>query len=98
MTRKEERIEASIDYQMSTNPMALGGAAFEDMIRKMNVNHSFVAGAEWADKTMLNKVCDFIKINAYKYGKVKFVDNKATFDFRTDRLIEDLRKVMEDKL
>lgn len=51
MIRKEERIEASIDYQMSTNPKALGGAAYEDMIRKMNVNHSFVAGAEWADST-----------------------------------------------
>lgn len=51
MTRKEERIEASIDYQMSINPIALGGAAFDDMIRKMNVNRGFVAGAEWADST-----------------------------------------------
>ena len=96
MTRKEERIEASIDYQMSTNPIALGGAAYEDMIRKMNVNHSFVAGAEWADKTMLDKVYDFIIANAYKYGKVKFVDNKATFDFRTNTFLNDLKQVIEE--
>ena len=47
---------------------------------------------------MLERVCKFIEDNAYKYGKVKFVnDNKATFDFRTDKFIESLRKAMEDK-
>lgn len=45
---------------------------------------------------MLEKVYDFIRINAYKYRQLKFVKNKATFDFRTDRLIEDLRKAMEE--
>lgn len=83
MTRKEERIEASIDYQMSTNPMALGGAAFEDMIRKMNVNHSFVAGAEWADKTMLDNVCEWLKCNLPYSSKPPY------------QVIEDLRKAME---
>lgn len=53
-------------------------------------------GAEWADETMIDKVCEFIRINAYKYRQLKFVKNKATFDFRTDRLIEDLRKAMEE--
>ena len=41
---------------------------------------------------LINKVCDFIKANSYKYGKVKFVDDKATFDFRTDSLIDDLKE------
>lgn len=53
-------------------------------------------GAEWTDETMIDKVCEFIRINAYKYRQLKFVKNKATFDFRTDRLIEDLRKAMEE--
>ena len=43
-------------------------------------------------KQLINKVCDFIKVNSYKYGKIKFVDDKATFDFRTDSLIEDLKE------
>ena len=43
-------------------------------------------------KQLINEVCDFIKVNSYKYGKVKFVDDKATFDFRTDRFIEDLKE------
>lgn len=53
MTRKEEIRKASIDYQMSKMPMAIGGDAFADMIESANVNQSFIAGAEWADKQFL---------------------------------------------
>jgi len=53
MTRKEEIRKASIDYQMSKMPMAIGGDAFTDMIESANVNPSFIAGAEWADKQFL---------------------------------------------
>lgn len=49
MKREEEREQASINYQMSKYPMAIGGDAFADMIHKMNINPSFIAGAEWAD-------------------------------------------------
>lgn len=52
MTREEQIREASIDYQMSTSPRVIGGDAFADMARKMNVNPSFIAGAKWADKTI----------------------------------------------
>ena len=86
LSRKEERIEASIDYQMSTNPMALGGAAFDDMIRKMNVNHSFVAGAEWADKTMLDKVCEWVKKHYIEYAH-----NRLGQEY----IIDDLREAMK---
>lgn len=44
---------------------------------------------------LIEKVCNFIRINAYKYRKIKFVKNKPTFDFRTDWLIEDLRNYMK---
>jgi len=43
----------------------------------------------------IEKACNFIRINAYKYRKLKFVKNKPTFDFRTDWLIEDLRNYMK---
>jgi hypothetical protein len=46
---------------------------------------------EFAYNAALNKICDFIKTNAYKYGKVRFIGDKATFDFHTDRLIGDLK-------
>lgn len=53
MTREEEIRKASIDYQMSKMPKAMGGDAFADMIESVNVNPSFIAGAEWADKQFL---------------------------------------------
>lgn len=49
MTREEQIREASIDYQLSTDPRAIGGDAFADMAREMNVNQSFIEGAKWAD-------------------------------------------------
>lgn len=49
MTRDEQIREASIDYQLSTNPRAIGGDAFADMAREMNVNPSFIAGVKWKD-------------------------------------------------
>lgn len=54
MTREKEIREASIDYQLSTRPMAIGGDAFADDARKLNVNTSFIAGAEWADSHLAN--------------------------------------------
>ncbi len=48
------------------------------------------------EKELLNKVYDFIIANVYKYGKVKFVDNRATFDFRMNTFLNDLKQVMEE--
>lgn len=39
--------KASVDYQMSTHPKAIGGDAFGDMVYRMNINPSFISGAEW---------------------------------------------------
>ena len=50
MTREKEIEQASVEYQMSKCPKAIGGDAFADMIYKININPSFIAGAEWADK------------------------------------------------
>lgn len=63
MTRKEEREKASVEYQMSNNPMCIGGDAFADMTYKLNINPSFIAGAEWADKTIIDKACEWIEKN-----------------------------------
>lgn len=53
-TRHEEIERASVEYQMQKNPMAIGGDMFDDMIYRMNINPSFIAGAEWADTHPIN--------------------------------------------
>ena len=46
MTHKDSE-KASVNYQMSTHPKAIGGDAFDDMVYRMNINPSFISGAEW---------------------------------------------------
>ena len=51
MTR-EDIEKASVEHQMSQRPMAIGGDAFADMVYKMNINPSFIAGAEWISNNL----------------------------------------------
>ena len=50
MTRKEQIIEASIEYTMQNNPVCIGGDNFYEMAKMLNRNRSFEAGAKWADE------------------------------------------------
>lgn len=85
MKREEEIEKASVEYQMSKNPMALGGDAFDDMVYRANINPSFIAGAKWADKTMLDKACEWLK------------EVFSVYEDLTDyNPMEDFRKAMEE--
>ena len=48
-------------------------------------------------RELLDRVYDWIKCNAYKYGKIKFINNMAIFEPRTDAFIKDLKKYMEEQ-
>ena len=65
---QQQIIDAGIDYTMSTRPVCMGGAAFEDKIRQYNRNSSFEAGAKWADKTMVDKVCKWLEQHQDDYN------------------------------
>lgn len=82
MTREEEIVNAGIDYTISTRPVCMGGAAFEEKIRQYNRNPSFEAGAKWADKTMIEKACRWLLDGGY------FVNNTETID--------DFKRAMEE--
>lgn len=94
MTREEEIREASIDYQLSTNPRAIGGDAFADIAREMNVNPSFIAGVEWAKKEFAKKV-QRVSID-YKYVRdvaLKFnVREEMIYERLLTRLVEMLKR------
>lgn len=86
MTREEQIREASIDYQLSTNPRAICGDAFADFAREMNVNQGFIAGAKWMEKQMIEKVYEWLghvfkDLAGYKCSGA---------------LIEDFKKEMEE--
>lgn len=89
MKREEEIIEAGIDYTMSVRPMCIGGLAFEKEIRQLNRNKSFEEGAKWADKTMIDKSCEWLDSVNTDY----YMDSGI---FQMNDLISDLRKYLEE--
>lgn len=91
MTREEEIREASIDYQLSTNPRAIGGDAFADMAREMNVNPSFIAGAKWADSRPRKGIVDIDK--AYEWIACHITE----YLDRSDWMAEEFKEAMEEQ-
>ena len=85
MTREEQIREASIDYQLSTNPRAIGGDAFADFAREMNVNPSFIAGVKWAEKEFANKVQKYSI--SYKYDSNLAIKANMGKEMIHDRLL-----------
>ena len=83
MTRKEEIQKAAEDYYNEVKYLS-DLSAFPIA--------AFKAGAEWADKTMLDKVCEWVEDNIYDYLYIYQVFNVAEYKHE---LIEDLRKAME---
>lgn len=58
---QEEIVDAGIDYTMRTCPVCMGGAAFEDMIRRYNRNPSFEAGANWAKERVIEEAYEYLE-------------------------------------
>lgn len=78
MTRKEEIKEAVKSHRRELEWWG------EPQGYKDASCYGFKLGAKWADKTMLDKVCDWLMQYSWKYGNVT-----------TNYLVEDLRKAMK---
>ena len=61
MTRKEEIRQASIEYTLKNRPKCIGGDSFAEMADELNRNPAFEEGAKWADKTMIEKACEWLE-------------------------------------
>ena len=82
MTRREEIYEASCE-------------CYNDYIDVVNVNadaaqDAFIKGAEWADKTMIEKACDWFQCMALDYMQGDITDVKWASMFA------DLRNYIEN--
>lgn len=75
MKRKEE----IVNYAKSFKGKGMENEELKDIIRL-----AIIDGALWADKTMLDKVCEWLKYNLPYSSKPPY------------QLIEDLRKAMEE--
>lgn len=89
MTREEEIMqEANTRYSVS-HP-------FIDITKE-----SFIEGSQWADKTMIEKACEWLKDELYD---VEDNTQRGGFDIRSkcyftsEDLIEHFKKAMEDEV
>lgn len=64
MTRKEEIEKASKEFAYNISSIR----------PKLNAD-SFKQGAKWADKTMIEKACEWLEENIDTYSKVIIVEN-----------------------
>ena len=90
MTLKEIIKEAAADHWSTVC------CGFDDPIAD-DKEESFIVGAEWEHKRLVEKACEWLKENVSKYFYVIKVEGteyrKVHF---TDSLIEDFRKAMEE--
>lgn len=84
MVREEERREAAKEFTFGDNPET------SDFFDKVKID-CFYYGAEWADKTMLDKACEYLKSLVYQ----EFGGGPLERTF-SDEDIEEFRKAMEE--
>lgn len=92
MTREEEIRQASIEYTCKDRPMCIGGGTFSEMVDEMNRNHAFEEGAQWADKTMIERACKWLFDNAKYYILV----TGGGYWFNNVGLSENFKKAMKE--
>lgn len=60
-----------------------------------DVTDGFIEGANWADKTMIDKICDWLQNIDFEVEYFTTDSDGYTF-FNADKFIENFRKAMEE--
>lgn len=79
MARKEERKDAALEEYYPNAPESI---------------NDFISGAEWADKTLIDKACKWLSKHFYDKDYEIRDDEGCWID--ADLMITDFRKEMED--
>jgi hypothetical protein len=85
IAREEQIKQAEIKY---SNDTLFDGC---DYIGQVAKQEAFIAGAEWADKTMIDKACKWLSDNKDNY--IIDIEGETLID---DQIITDFRKAMEE--
>ena len=85
---QEQIIDAGISYTMQKRPNCIGGSAFDDMVRQLNRNPAFEAGATWAKEELIKEACEWLYNNAEDYT----IDGGLSIEC----LIYSFKKAMEE--
>lgn len=87
MTRREEIEQASLDYANKLD-ISCGDNFGRNLC--ISLGQSYLQGALWADRTMLDKVCEWIETNTNK------INLKGGICLSSKQFIEELKQAMEE--
>lgn len=94
---QQQIIDAGIDYTMSTRPVCIGGAAFEEKIRQFNRNPSFEAGATSAKEQVIKEACEWLNDNLFEV--TTGIDDTSVMSIENiglNEFIEAFKKALEE--
>lgn len=89
MKREEQIKQAEKEYSSDT---LYDGC---DYVGEVAKQRAFIAGAKWADETMIGKACEWFQCIDFEVDYFTTDHDGYTF-FNADKFIEDFRKAMEE--
>ena len=92
MTRKEEIEQQAMNSYPDCPERGFGTGDYEYPEFHDDEREAFIEGAQWADKTMIDKACEWLKLNAEDYVVTCY--DKGELD--SEGLLTDFRKAMEE--
>ena len=91
MIRKEEREQFAAESVKGADKLYGYKYTIKD------VECAIIDGAEWADKTMLDRACEWLKENMGNYIiEHPFFPSGSSVTVEEDKMVEDFRKAMEE--
>lgn len=90
MTRREEIVRKAMNSYPDCPERGFGTRDYEYPEFHDDEREAFICGAEWADKTMVDKLCDWIQCMALDYMQGDIIDVKW------GSMFADLRKYVEN--
>ena len=82
MTRKEQREHAAHNYSLHFP---------KDYVKE----NDYIAGAEWADKTIVDNICEWLNNNLTEENYLEF-DEDGFPSINKKSIINDIRKIKEE--
>lgn len=61
-------------------------------MRRINYQDGFIAGAKWADKTMIDKACEWLDNNKHLHKELSF----GSLSTDWNKFIKEFKKAMEE--
>lgn len=96
MTREEQIERQGTIYSDIPSNYIEWGDGWQDYDDRVYIERAFIKGAKWADETMIDKVCEWLKAELYQHKDRDGYPNVESRSYTSVRdLIDNFKKAME---